>query len=80
MARATLRDDLYAVHAELTSQVLAGTGSAQPASERVVTWHSGEETAVDRACATLREITGDEDVDLARLSVGLRVVRGLISS
>jgi glutamate dehydrogenase len=80
MARATLRDDLYAVHAELTSQVLGGTGSAQPASERVAAWHSGEETAVDRACATLREITGDEDADLARLSVGLRVVRGLIAS
>jgi glutamate dehydrogenase len=80
MARATLRDDLYAVHAELTSQVLAGTSSASPAMDRVATWHAGEETAVNRACATLSEITGDEDADLARLSVGLRVVRGLISS
>jgi glutamate dehydrogenase len=80
MARATLRDDLHAVHAELTSQVLAGTDPGLPTGERVQAWHDGFSTTVDRARGTLREITGDEDADLARLSVGLRVVRSLISS
>ncbi len=80
MARASLRDDLYAVHAELTSQVLSGTSSASTAADRVAAWHAGEETAVDRARATLQEMTGGEEADLARLSVGLRVVRGLIAS
>ena len=79
MARATLRDDLHAVHAELTSQVLAGTDPASPAGDRVAAWHDHNETAVDRARATLAEITSDEEADLARLSVGLRVVRSLLS-
>ena len=35
---------------------------------------------IGRAVGTLEEICGDEAADLARLSVGLRVVRGLLST
>jgi glutamate dehydrogenase len=35
---------------------------------------------VTRAAATLGEICSDEAADLARMSVGLRVVRGLLAS
>jgi glutamate dehydrogenase len=35
---------------------------------------------VPRAATTLEEICVDEHADLARLSVGLRVVRGLLST
>jgi glutamate dehydrogenase len=34
---------------------------------------------VTRAVETLEEICKDDDADLARMSVGLRVVRGLLS-
>ncbi len=64
MARAALRDDLHAVHAQLTAQELAGN----PPPEK--------DTA--QAVRTLQEICSDEDTDLARLSVALRVVRTLL--
>ncbi len=35
---------------------------------------------VTRAVATLEEICADDEADLARLSVGLRVVRGLLAT
>ena len=64
MARAALRDDLHAVHAQLTAAQLAG--DPPPDKE------------VDQAVRTLQEICSDEDTDLARLSVALRVVRSLL--
>jgi glutamate dehydrogenase len=63
MARAALRDDLHAVHAQLTAHELAG----RPPSDK----------DVEQAVRTLREIVSDEGTDLARLSVALRVVRTL---
>ncbi len=47
---------------------------------RVSEWESEEEAAVTRAVGTLTEIYADDKTDLARLSVGLRVVRGLLST
>jgi glutamate dehydrogenase len=35
---------------------------------------------VTRAATTLGEICSDDTADLARMSVGLRVVRGLLAS
>jgi glutamate dehydrogenase len=64
MARAALRDDLHAVHAQLTAAELAG--DPPPDKE------------VDQAVRTLQEICSDDDSDLARLSVALRVVRSLL--
>ncbi len=64
MARAALRDDLHAVHAQLTAQELAG--------------HLAPEKATAQAVRTMEEICSGEDTDLARLSVALRVVRGLL--
>jgi len=78
MARAALRDDLHSVHAQLTSQVLLGTGADQPAPARIATWEEEDAVIVARAAETLQEICSDGSADLARLSVGLRVVRGLL--
>jgi glutamate dehydrogenase len=80
MARAALRDDLYAVHARLTGQVLASTDSSLSAEDRVAAWEKQEEASVGRAATTLAEITTDDASDLARMSVGLGVVRTLLSS
>ena len=80
MARAALRDDLHAVHAALTSRVLATTSSDDPAPVRISTWEDDDEAVVTRAVLTLEEICADDEADLARMSVGLRVVRGLLST
>jgi glutamate dehydrogenase len=80
MARAALRDDLHAVHAQLTAQVLAETDGDQPAPVRISRWEEDDEVVVSRAVATLDEICADEHADLARLSVGLRVVRTMLAT
>ena len=80
MARASLRDDLHTVHAQLTAQVLAGTSADDPAPARVAAWETADEVVVARAAATLDEICADDQADLARLSVALRVVRGLLAA
>jgi glutamate dehydrogenase len=79
MARAALRDDLHAVHSALTAQVLSETPDDEPVEERIASWMGRDEMVVRRAANTLKEICGDEHADLARLSVGLRVVRTLLS-
>ncbi|WP_299052190.1 NAD-glutamate dehydrogenase [uncultured Nocardioides sp.] len=78
MARATLRDDLHTVHHQLTAQVLAATSGDDPAPLRVAAWEETEAELVARAVESLADICDTEDPDLARLSVGLRVVRGLL--
>ena len=79
MARAALRDDLHTVHAQLTAQVLSGTATGQPAPVRIADWEEDDEVVVTRAVTTLDEICS-EKADLARLSVGLRVVRTLLAT
>ena len=59
MARAALRDDLYAVHSQLTAQVLAATAGDDPAPARIATWEESDEVAVGRA-------SGDARGDLRR--------------
>jgi glutamate dehydrogenase len=80
MARAALRDDVYTVHAQLTAQVLRDTDDSLPGPARIQEWEDGDAVVVARAAATLEEICADEDADLARMSVGLRVVRGLLAN
>jgi glutamate dehydrogenase len=80
MARAALRDDLHAVHAQLTSQALTATSAEDPAPLRIAKWEEKDEVVVARAAKTLQEICADDNADLARMSVGLRVVRGLLST
>ena len=49
-----------------------------PGADRA--WEDGDSVVVSRAAGTLEEICGDDGADLARLSVGLRVVRGLLAT
>ncbi len=92
MARAALRDDLHAVHAQLTAEVLSSTSAdgevvarADPeelreeAARRVSEWEASAGEVAARAVDTLGSICADEDTDLARVSVALRVVRGLLA-
>ncbi|MFD7614656.1 NAD-glutamate dehydrogenase [Streptomyces sp. NPDC059828] len=78
MARASIREDLYAAHAMLTSDVLiAGNGSATP-EERFTAWEEKNAAILGRARTTLEEIQGSDTFDLANLSVAMRTMRQLL--
>ncbi len=79
MARAALRDDLHSVHAQLTAEVLETTPVDAEAEARVAEWEQEAGGVVDRAVETLGAVCADEHTDLARVSVALRVVRGLLA-
>ncbi|MBA3618354.1 MAG: NAD-glutamate dehydrogenase [Acidothermales bacterium] len=79
LARAALRDDLYAAHASLTADVLeASDDDTASAADRFAEWESTHEAAVTRAMSMLDQISAAETFDLATLSVALRVIRSLL--
>jgi len=80
LARAALRDDLYAVRASLTAEVLQTGGSAQDSDQLIQHGFAHNESAVGRCLGVLHDIAADDRADLATLSVALREVRGLVSS
>ncbi|MER6693893.1 NAD-glutamate dehydrogenase [Streptomyces minutiscleroticus] len=80
MARASIREDLYAAHASLTADVLAaGNGTSTP-EERFKAWEQKNTAILGRARATLEEIQHSDSFDLANLSVAMRTMRTLLRS
>ncbi|MFB7175860.1 NAD-glutamate dehydrogenase [Streptomyces sp. NPDC056254] len=78
MARASIREDLFAAHAALTADVLAvGDGASTP-EERFRAWEEKNAAIIGRARTTLEEIRGSDDFDLANLSVAMRTMRSLL--
>ncbi len=77
MARTAARDDLLAVHAELTADVLLSTSSGVPAEERIEAWRAENGPAVSRAAAVVDDVLAGDSADLAAISVALREIRGL---
>ncbi|GGS79588.1 NAD-glutamate dehydrogenase [Planobispora rosea] len=80
MARAALRDDLYAAHAALTRDVLVHSEPGLAPEERLAHWADANWAAVARARQTMSEIWESDNFDLATLSVALRAVRTLVAS
>jgi len=82
MARAALRDDLYAAHASLTEDVLGVSGPelARTPEERLAVWASRNEAAVAMAAQTLGEIWESERFTFTTLSVALRAIRTLVAA
>ena len=78
MARASIREDLYAAHAALTADVLSvGNGSSSP-QERFEAWEEKNAAILARSRSTLEEIQGSDAFDLANLSVAMRTMRTLL--
>ncbi|MGW6709767.1 NAD-glutamate dehydrogenase [Streptomyces sp. NPDC054956] len=78
MARASIREDLFAAHAALTADVLSvGNGDSTP-EERFKAWEEKNSAIIGRARTTLDEIQGSDDFDLANLSVAMRTMRSLL--
>ncbi|MEV7005774.1 NAD-glutamate dehydrogenase [Streptosporangium sp. NPDC051022] len=80
MARAALRDDLYAAHASLTRDVLVHSTPGLTPEERLARWTEVNSAAVARSRQTLSEIWESDNFDLATLSVALRAIRTLVAS
>ncbi|GLW05301.1 NAD-glutamate dehydrogenase [Microtetraspora sp. NBRC 13810] len=80
MARAALRDDLYAAHASLTRDVLAHSKPGQSPEERLARWTDANAAPVARARQMLTEIWESDNIDLATLSVALRAIRTLVTT
>jgi glutamate dehydrogenase len=80
MARAALRDDVYAEQAALTAEVLRAGGDGHSPRERVEDWLSQNQAAVERCVQVLADIRTAGSPDLARLSVAVREVRNLINA
>ncbi|MGW1902787.1 NAD-glutamate dehydrogenase [Streptomyces hirsutus] len=80
MARAAIREDLYAAHAAVTADVLAaGNGTSTP-EQRFKVWEAKNEAIIGRARTTLEEIQSSDTFDLANLSVAMRTMRTLLRS
>ncbi|MEU5191118.1 NAD-glutamate dehydrogenase [Streptomyces klenkii] len=78
MARASIREDLYAAHAALTADILSvGNGSSTP-EQRFASWEEKNAAILGRARTTLDEIRGSDAFDLANLSVAMRTMRTLL--
>ncbi|MGW2177944.1 NAD-glutamate dehydrogenase [Streptomyces sp. NPDC001732] len=78
MARASIREDLYAAHAALTADVLGvGNGGSTP-EERFKAWEEKNAAILTRSRSTLDEIQGSDAFDLANLSVAMRTMRTLL--
>jgi glutamate dehydrogenase len=78
MARASIREDLFAAHAALTAEVLAVEDGVATPEQRFRAWEHVNAAIIGRARATLDEIRGSETFDLANLSVAMRTFRTLL--
>ena len=79
LARQALRSDLYAVIAALTERVMRASSPGMGVTERIERWEEANAAGLARTRSTLDEIADQEEVDLATLSVALRVMRNLVA-
>jgi glutamate dehydrogenase len=85
LARAALRDDVYSAVADMTVSVMEtthGPGAAEPgtsdAVERIVEWERGHQEQLGRLKDTFAEVTKPGQVDIASISVALKLLRTLV--
>ncbi len=79
LARAAMRHDVYAALSAITTAVLRSTDDNLSADERAAAWTERTFERVERARTTVRAALDRDVVDLATLSVALRVMRSLPS-
>ena len=77
LARAAVRHDVYAALSAITSAVLRTTDDSMSGEQRMAAWMAANAERVERARNTVDEALARDEVDLATLSVALRVMRGL---
>ncbi len=80
MARAAVRDDLYAAQADLSAIILRSGHAGERPDELRAHWTEQNRAAVRRATELLSEIWETERFDLSTLSVAVRSIRSLVAS
>ena len=85
LARAALRDDVYSAVADMTVSVMATTqglnatdAGTSDAVERIVAWERGHQEQLARIKDTFAEVTKPGQVDIASISVALKLLRTLV--
>ncbi len=78
MARAAIREDLFAAHAALTADVLTAGPAGSSPEERYGAWAELNANLLGRARTTLDDIRGSDNYELSSLSVAMRVIRTLL--
>jgi glutamate dehydrogenase len=78
-ARAALRDDLYAIHRELTCEVLTSAGPEGDPAELADSWIESNPASA-RTLQTLGDIRSGQTYDLTTLPVAVREVRNLLGA
>ncbi len=79
LARAAIRHDVYAALSSITTAVLQHTDDSLSSEDRTAEWAAAHSERVERARSTVRAALDRDTVDLATLSVALRVMRSLPS-
>jgi glutamate dehydrogenase len=79
LARAALRDDLFALHRALTAEVLRDSQPGDDIESRVTDWVASN-PAAERCLQTLADIRVGRVFDLTTLPVAVREVRNLIQA
>jgi glutamate dehydrogenase len=79
LARAALRDDLFALHRALTAEVLRDSQPGDDVESRVTDWVAAN-PASERCLQTLTDIRVGRVYDLTTLPVAVREVRNLIQA
>ena len=77
LARAALRDDLYAQESVLTAHVLQNAPSPSSPKEAIAKWLEINKAAIARCRTLLAELKTGNAADFAMLSVAMREIRSL---
>ncbi len=80
LARAALREDLYAVHRMLTQEVLESAGAGAGAEAAIEAWWQRNADTVTRHLAMLSDINASRVYDTTTLPVALREARNLLGA
>ncbi|ASN52389.1 NAD-glutamate dehydrogenase [Sinomonas sp. R1AF57] len=78
LARAALRDDLYATVADFTRSVMDAAPDSAAPDARLAVWEEANREQLDRAAAMFAEVNALESDDMASLSVALRLLRSIV--
>jgi len=78
LARASLRNDLYALHIALTIEVLRASPPERDTHERIAAWMAANRPIIDRWLQVLSDIQSGETYDLATLSVAVHGIPTLL--
>jgi len=78
LARAALRDDLYATVADLTAVVIKDEPADGDPTRRLRLWQEHNAERLERAQRSFAEVLGAGGNDMASLSVALRLLRSIV--